>query len=494
MVTNKSRIPEEVIYRIWEEKDYTNGFTTSDGLDIEILEPGHKNADLAGPDFYNARIRIGNLTFNGDVEIDNFQSDWRAHGHHLNKRYNKVILHIVLSEASHHGYVVTQSGRKVHSIVLENYLDQSVRKKLFNHLKSVQEEDKLRMPCTGLSAGLDFQFKYNYLKEFGLLRHRKKCEKYLHRLKELIILQDNKFKEPVVKYDFEKEIQKKQFVSDEFKDKIIWQQLFYEQVFEALGYVKNKNIMLKLSNSANIMFLTSLDSGERNINTFESILFNVSGLLPDVNKIPDEETSAYLRSLVESWSGIRNRYDGETFNHSEWNFFKLRPQNFPTVRIAAGARMLQLIIEKNLVQRIINCFSETNEINKLISRLRNMLIIKGDGYWANHFNFNKPVKSKIKYFLGLARTDEVIINIVLPVMSLYFDLFENKPAAERVLNVYVNYKQKESNKLVDGVSDVFGLEPNKLESILHQGMIEIFRGYCIKQRCLECKIGLQVFN
>ncbi|MFO7526466.1 MAG: DUF2851 family protein [Ignavibacteriaceae bacterium] len=494
MITNKSRIPEEVIYRIWQEKDYTNGFTSSDGLDIEIIDPGHKNNDMAGPDFHNARIRIGNLTFNGDVEIDNFQSDWRAHGHHLNKRYNKLILHIALSDESHHGYVTTQSGRKVHSIVLEKYLNQPIRKKLIDHLKLVREEDKLRMPCTGLSADIDFQFKHNYLKEFGLLRHRKKCEKFLHRLKELIILQNNQFKEPVVKYDFENEIKKKQFASEEFQNKNIWQQLFYEQVFEALGYVKNKNIMLRLSSAADIKFIESLNPTQRNIKSFESILFNISGLIPSVDQIADEETSEYLRSLVETWAEIRTLYDGETLNQSDWNFFRLRPQNFPTVRIAAGARMLNLITEKNLVHRLINSFEGITEINKLISRLRNMVIIKGEGYWASHFNFNKPVKSKIKYFLGLARADEIIINIILPMMSLYFDLFENRDNAEKVLNVYVNYKQKESNKLVDDVSNVLGLSSGKLESILHQGMIELFRGYCIKQRCMECEIGKSVFN
>ncbi|MCJ7554109.1 MAG: DUF2851 family protein, partial [Ignavibacteriaceae bacterium] len=140
MTSNKSRIPEEVIYQIWEKKDYSNGFITSDGLKVEILDPGQKNVDLAGPDFHNARIRIGNLTFNGDVEIDNYQSDWRSHGHHLNERYNKLILHIALSEESHHGYVITQSGRKVYSIVLEKYLNEPIRKKLLEHLESVKSE------------------------------------------------------------------------------------------------------------------------------------------------------------------------------------------------------------------------------------------------------------------------------------------------------------------------------------------------------------------
>lgn len=493
MHTNKSRIPEEVIYKIWLEKDFNNGFITSDDLSVEIIEPGQKNSDLAGPDFHNARIRIGNLTFTGDVEIDNFQSDWRAHGHHLNKRYNRVVLHIALSGDNHYGFVTTESGRKVHSIILEKYLNESIQKKLLKHLKSIQNDDTVRMPCTGLSKNLPVEFKYEYIKEFGLLRHRKKCERYLHRLKELIVLKSNELKEPVVKYDFENEIRKRKFSADEFNNPEIWNQLFYEQVFEALGYAKNKNIMYRLSCAAEIKYFNSLGESHKDIKSIESILFHLSGLLPDVDKISDEETSEYLRSLAETWSELRNSYDGETFNHSDWNFFKLRPQNFPTVRLAAGARMLNLMLNKNLVNQLIKIFREIPEPQKLGAKLRNILIIKGDGYWCRHYNFSKPVKTKIKYFLGLGRTDEIIVNIILPFMSLYFDLFEDKITAEKVVILFANYYQKEGNKLVDGISGVLGMEKYKLESIMHQGMIELFRGYCIKQRCMECRIGQKVF-
>lgn len=494
MPTNKSRIPEEVIYRIWQDKDYTNGFTTSDGLQIEIIDPGQKNADLAGPDFHNAKVRIGTMTFNGDVEIDNFHSDWRSHGHHLNKSYNKLVLHISLSEESHHGYVTTQSGRKVHSIILGKYLNESITKKLVEHFNALKNEDKIKMPCIGLCSNLEPEFLTGYVKEFGLIRHRKKCERILYRLKELIILKSNQLKEPVIKYNFEKEIRSREFTSEEFTDKQIWKQILYEMIFEALGYSKNKNIMLKLSSAADINFLAALSNEEKSINTYESILFNISGLIPEIKDIPDEETAEYLRVLVENWTKIRSKYDGEFFSKTDWNFFKLRPQNFPTVRIAAGARIINSILQKDIFHKFINLFESKSNINNIISKLRSSVIIKGDGYWSNHFNFNKPIKSRIKYFLGLGRADEVIINTILPMMSVYFNLFDSKVAAERVLTVYVNYKQKEGNKLVNEMSEVLCLQSQSLDSIIHQGMIELFRNYCIKQRCLECKIGEKVFN
>jgi Protein of unknown function (DUF2851). len=77
-VSNNSKISEEIIYKIWEEKRFNNSLTTAEGLSIEIIDPGVRNTDEAGPDYHHARIRIGNITFTGDIEIDNLHSDWKA--------------------------------------------------------------------------------------------------------------------------------------------------------------------------------------------------------------------------------------------------------------------------------------------------------------------------------------------------------------------------------------------------------------------------------
>ena len=99
-MNNNSKISEELLYKIWEEKRLNNSLTTVEGLLLEIIDPGVRNNDEAGPDYFHSRIRIGNITFTGDIEIDTYHSDWKSHGHHLNQRYNKVILHAVLSNDS----------------------------------------------------------------------------------------------------------------------------------------------------------------------------------------------------------------------------------------------------------------------------------------------------------------------------------------------------------------------------------------------------------
>ena len=129
-----------------------------------------------------------------------------------------------------------------------------------------------------------------------------------------------------------------------------------------------------------------------------------------------------------------------------------------------------------------------------ITKLRNEIIIKGEGYWAGHYNFNKETKTKLNYFIGLGRADEIVINILLPIFSVYFEIFGNKDLSQKVLDLFLNYYQKEGNHLVDQVNDTLGLKNEKFRSVYYQGMIDLFRNYCIKKKCMECEIGKQVFN
>ncbi|HQF43655.1 MAG TPA: DUF2851 family protein, partial [Ignavibacteriaceae bacterium] len=126
----KNKFPEDLIYKVWEEKRFNLPLTSAEGLPIDILDSGVRNNEVAGPDYQHAKIRIGNITFTGDVEIDTAHSDWKAHGHNINERYNKVILHVVLSNDSSYPFVVTQNGRKVPTLSIENHLSTSIKENI----------------------------------------------------------------------------------------------------------------------------------------------------------------------------------------------------------------------------------------------------------------------------------------------------------------------------------------------------------------------------
>ncbi|NNG26283.1 MAG: DUF2851 family protein [Ignavibacteriaceae bacterium] len=488
------KVLEKFLYEIWKENKFVKSLSTVDLQSIKIIDPGLQNKELAGPDFLNARIKIGNITFVGDVEIDSLHSDWKSHGHYIDNKYNKVVLHLVLSNERNKNFVFTKEGRKVQSICLVDFLDKNFQDSLRIAIRNERNNKTFNMPCSESNSLVTENEKLHFLLNLGTERFKNKTKKIFDRLKEMVYLKDMNIREPIVRYDFGDDFFNKKFSPNDFDDKVIWQQLVYEMIFEALGYSKNKDIMLKLAKAVNIEFLKNYSNKENFDKVVESSLFYVSGLIPSNFSFSDEATSEYVRELVETWDKVKHNYDGPTFSPESWHFFKLRPQNFPTVRLSGGSRLLKRIVEEELIKKLIDLTHSENRIKNVTSFLRNIIIVKGEGYWKNHFTFDKIAKEKLKYFIGLSRADEIIVNVLFPVLSLYFEIFSDPDSARSIRNLYINYNQKSSNKLVNQVGETLNLANSKKKSVYYQGMIELFRSYCVKEKCLECRIGEKVFN
>jgi len=484
---------EKFLYEIWKEQKFETNLLTNEGEKISIIDTGHQNKELGGPDFLNARIKIGNITYCGDVEIDSFYSDWKNHGHNLNKKYNKVILHATLNHDSNNSFVYTQEGRKVQSLPLENFLVNDLRENIHNAILKERKNRINKMPCVEINDIVDKKQKLDFLFDLGIARFKRKCAKNIERLKELKYLKELNLKEPVVKYSLDENFYNKKYTADDFKDAELWKQLFYEQVFEALGYSKNKKEFLQLSTFADYPFIKKIMKNGDTLHHIEALLFNVAGVIPDSDSINDEETLEYIKQLKETWTEIKQHYDSETMNFEDWHFYKLRPPNFPTIRIAGGAVILNRMIKENLISSIIKDFRESN-LKNIVKDLREKIIVRSDGYWKKYYNFGQKVKAETKYFIGLSRADEIIINIILPYVSVYFDLFGEKELTKKVFKIYINYYQNSENNLVEEVSSTLMLDNAGKRSVLYQGMIELFRSYCSKAKCMECMIGKSVFN
>ncbi|MFC2133309.1 DUF2851 family protein [Bacteroidota bacterium] len=490
----RPRVLEKQLYDVWKNQNYTKVLITISGEEVAILDVGAENIETGGPDFKNARIRIGNLTYVGDIEIDPDYKDWKSHGHNIDGKYNKVILHASLTNKFNQPYVYTKDGRKVPTICLGEYIGDGILDKIKTRagVNKIRTDSQLR--CSGAISDVDENVKEKFLSDLGIARFKKKCQKLYQRLKELKYIQELGIKEPVISYDLKPEFNERKFSYDDFKDKALWQQLFYEYVFEALGYSKNKGIMLNLSRAANVGFINQLGNKEQVLGKIETSLFHISGIMQKAADAKDTEIIEYVNSLKNNWSEIKDIYDGKTFNETQWHFFKLRPQNFPTIRLAAGARILNQLLNKDLIGVITKKITEIRNPKVLINSLRSLFVIKSEGFWSKHYVFNQSSKTGIKYFIGAARADEIIINVILPVFAVYFEIFGNKDLAKKIFKVYGIYDQKSDNKIVRDVADSLGMDEQLKKTIYSQGMIELFRNYCSKNKCLECEIGKLVFT
>jgi Protein of unknown function (DUF2851) len=494
MNNHTTNYSEKFLYDIWENRKLDNDLRTKDGQYIEVIEPGIRNNDLGGPDFQNARIKIGNITYQGDVEIDKQYNDWRTHGHYFNKKYNKVILHAYFSSDGKYPYVITESGRKVQSIPLLQFVTSGLKELIQKAISKEYESDYTHMPCIETNYTVKRQKKIDYLHELGIIRFKEKSVRYLNRLKEIIYLRNMQLKEPITKYELGENFYNSEFNSEDFNDKKIWYQLIYEGIFESLGYSKNKDTMKKLASLVNFDFIYLLKDKENFVDYMEAVYFSVGGLIPDIPNLPNEETSEYSRKLYELWTEVKDRYDGEFLNPAEWNFFRLRPQNFPTIRIAGGARLLDKLVNKEIVEKIFVIMDKDIKDIYILRKIRDLLMTKGEGFWKEHYVFDQPGGAPIKFFVGSTRSDDIIVNVILPVLLIYFEIFGKKNYAAKVIQLYSSYSQLSENYIVKEVSEVLNLGDAWKESVLHQGMIYLYRNYCSKQKCAECKIGEKIFN
>jgi hypothetical protein len=494
MEKNSSHINEKFIQEIWKNQNFQKELTTKDGHQISIFDAGTENKELGGPDFRNARVKIGEFTFYGDIEIDTFYTDWKAHGHHLNKKFNKVILHVTLKGNSEHPFVFTEEGRKVQSVGLAVFLDQDMRTLLQEAILTERKSRQGKMTCIDVNKLVNEKEKLDFIYELGIERFRHKCDRVLQRLKEIVYEKELGAKEPVIRYDTNEAFMNRVFIPADFSDHEIWEKILYEGLFEALGYSKNKDQMLKLAKTVDISFIKQYSKKENFKLYLESAYFMTGGFLPGKFKFDDPETSEYVRNLKETWNEIKHDFDKQFLSETIWNYHKLRPHNFPTVRIAGGVRLVYRIINDNLIGRIINDIRNINDLKNLSTALRNLLIIKSDGYWKQHYTIEDKTFAPINYFVGLSRVDELMINVILPLFSVYFEIFKKKDLTKKVQRLYLNYIQASDNTLVTELAEGLDLNDAWKRSVLYQGMIELFRSYCSRERCLECKIGKLAFG
>lgn len=487
-------IKEIFVYEIWKENKFVKNLTTEDQQKIEIVDPGTHNKDSSGPDFTNARIKFGNITYLGDIEIDTWHSDWKTHGHSFDKKYNKVILHVIISKDKYQPFVFSNDGRKIHSVCILDFIDENIHSAILNAVESEKKNRVFNMPCLGRTDSVHKKEKLDFLFELGVERFNKKSKRLLERLKELLYLKEMNIREPVLKYDFSEDYYNKKYKPSDFSDIQIWEQLIYEMIFEALGYSRNKEIMLRLAKSVNVSFLNNFRLNENFEEIIECALFNVSGLFPNSSKFREEATAEYVRRSVELWNLICDKYDGKTYQKEDWNFFKHRPQNFPTIRLGGGALLICHILKNGIFKNLTEIFKEEKKEKEVTVILRNLIITEGRGYWASHHNFDKLSREKLNYFIGISRADDIIVNVLFPVLYLYFDIFNDVESARRLKHNYINYTQHGTNRLVEQVESTLGLAKASRRSINSQAMIELFRNYCVKERCLECSIGKKIFN
>lgn len=460
----KLNINEDFICRLWEGGDtYYSGLVTDSGEDVEVLEHGARNYD-SGPDYKNAKIRIGDKVFTGDIEVHRDFKNWAEHNHPKDRRYNQVILHVVMWDSVDRTPPKLRIKRELPSVILSNHLKSSIHD-IWQDIIS-NPSGKFRLPCYEHNLSADNEIIINTLSRLSTERLQLKVNRIKNRIQELGS-SNNRESLPV--------------------NKTVWEQALYEFIFEALGFSKNKEQMMKLASTVTLKLLGKYAGND--ITKIQALLYGAAGFFFDIRSKDD-----YIDFVKEYWRSHENKLNLNRLQRSQWNFFGQRPQNYPTLRIAYGSQIIYRLLFNNFLKNLINLIGEGSS-KKLFTGLSELLSPQKDKYWQNHYDLGKLSKNQNKLG-GKQRITDIIINVVIPFALLYGETFNKKNIAQNTLNLYNELKIKPDNKIVRLMDTqlIKGRDITISTPANEQAVIQLYNFYCTREKCGKCEIGKSVLN
>jgi hypothetical protein len=392
---------------------------------IQVLRPGMLNQN-AGPDFSNARVIIDGISWVGSVEVHLRSSEWFAHHHNNDGSYESVVLHVV-----------------------------------WENDKAVTHEDGTELPTLELRSRVLPELLTGYRK----LMHSAfqiPCAKQLHDVADLI---RNSMLDRVM---IERLEVKSGVVVELFEgNNGDWEETAYQLLARNFGFKLNSEPFLQLARSLPYKFLRK--HIDRPIQV-EAMLFGVAGFLTE------RSGTDYHRLLRREYGMLRGKYQLERseLHASQWKFMRLRPANFPSLRLAQFAALITL--RKNFFSNLI----ETSEVQKLSEWLR----VSQSEFWTVHYSFKKRKKETV-WNMGKESVENVAVNTLVPLLVAYGKSKDEQSYIERAENL-LRQVGAERNRITRQWSDAGWQVKNAFDS---QALIQLFNSYCTPRRCLNCSIG-----
>lgn len=417
---------ENFVAFLWKTKLFKlEKLQTTTGKPIKIINTGWPN-NVAGPDFFNAQIQIGDTLWAGNVEIHVKASDWLKHQHQHDKAYQNVILHVV-HEAD--VAIKDQNNQAIPTLALKKYLLPNVYR---NYL--LLKSDTKWIPCEKLIPNLDH---FTYLTSIDRLLVER-LERKVKLLKQVLR-----------------------------SSKGDWEYTCLRMLAKAFGAKYNSQAfdMLMLSIPAKLLL-----KYQYNLLQLEAILFGQAGFLQQVST-----TDAYANKLKEEYQYLSHKHNLQALQPDIWKFGGMRPPNFPSLRLAQFARLLN----KNTA-----LFHQLIEQRALPDLQKMLNVVIEEGYWYNHYRFEKESVQRRKS-LGKAATHSIVINTIVPLLFLYGKETGEERHVDYALSL-LSAIPPETNNIVKKWSELGIKAENAYQT---QALLELKNEYCTLKKCLSCTIG-----
>jgi hypothetical protein len=420
---------EELLHFIWQSKILLKqNLVLTNDKSVEILNIGALNKD-AGPDFFNAKIKVDQEILVGNIEVHIKASDWLNHKHQQDKAYDNVILHVVFENDKP---IFDNYQKPYLTLELKNYLPQSLLTKY-----KILQEQKNEIPCQPIFS-LPNEFKLNnWLNRLVIERLEKKCERI-----ESILKNNNSN----------------------------WEQTFYVLTAQYFGQKTNAQAFEWLAQNLPMQIIAK---HKDKLSQIEALVLGTAGFLNQ--KLTDE----YLVFLQKEYVYLQKKYGLTNLDKSVWKFGRMRPSNFPTIRLMQFAALLYQ--SSHLFSKVLECENVSN-LQKLY-KLQHIHLINLSELSGHQF-------SALKADLGTSAINTIIINTVVPIVFLYGKLRFDEDKSNKAIN-WLEQINAEKNSIIDFWKT---LNINVENAMQTQALLQLKNEYCTHKKCLSCEIGFHVLN
>ncbi len=415
---------EKLLQYIWQFQYFNRSdLVTTRGEGVEIIFPGTKNNNQ-GPDFLAARIKIGNTLLAGSVELHLKTSEWKAHGHEEDENYKNVILHVVLHDDAPglNNLPVLELHHRIPKLLLYKY-------------ETLMQQQAF-VPCAATIAQVSELTWQSWKERLAAERLTRKSKRILD------VLQ---------------------------RSGNHWEETFWQLLARNFGTKVNADAF---ENIAQTLPLRLFAKHKQSIQQLEALLFGQANLLPK------EPADDYTKLLVREYGFLKTKYNLQPAAIPV-HFLRMRPPNFPTLRLAQLAA---------LVQQSEHLFSKIVEA-KNVANVKQWLAVTANDYWHYHYRFGEPTAYKPKT-IGDNMIDNIIINTVVPTLFAY-GLYHQKEELKEKAIEWLQATAAESNYITKGFKDVSVANASAFDS---QALIELKNEYCHYRRCLDCAVGNAVLK
>lgn len=419
---------EEFLHYIWQYKKIAfSNLQTTNKESLTIINVG-SYLQQAGPDFFNAQIEIDNQKWAGNIEIHIKSSDWYLHHHERDENYDSVILHVVWE---HDTEIFRRDNSEIPVFELKNYVSADL----------IHQYEKLK----GAKSWIYCENEINNIPQFVFQNWQERL--FFERL-------ENKFR-PIEAFLLE--------------TKNDWEAAFFCFLAKNFGLNTNGDSFFKMAQSIPFSIIRKEAFELENL---EAILFGRANLLTV------EKEDSYYKDLKFRWDYLQNKYQLSSVHIDPIQFFKLRPDNFPTVRLSQLANLYHF--HQNLFSKVIRA-KNSHELYEIFS-------VSVGKYWQTHYQFDKESTRKTKS-LSKSFIDLLIINTIVPFQFAY-DKIQNKESAEENIMI-LEQISAEKNAIIDKFQSVGVVAKNAFET---QSLLQLKNEYCNKSKCLQCSVGLELLK